>query len=91
MATFGERLQLLRQNKKQTQAQVAVVFNMSERAYRRYENGQSTPHHDTLIKLADFFDVSLDYLVGRDSHRRDADGGITVKATPADLLGEATT
>ena len=65
MATFGERLQTLRKDKNHTQAQIAVLFDITERAYRRYENGQSTPHYETLTKIADYFEVSLDYLTGR--------------------------
>ena len=65
MATFGERLQYLRTNKHITQKYMASTFKITERAYQRYEGDQSTPHYNTLIALADYFDVSLDYLVGR--------------------------
>ena len=85
MATFGERLQSLRKSKALTQTQVAELLDMTERAYRRYENDQSTPHYDTLVKLADYFDVSLDYLTGRDAYWHDADGNIKVKVPP-DIL-----
>ncbi len=44
---------------------MAREFELTERAYQRYEGDASTPHHDTLLALADFFNVSLDYLVGR--------------------------
>ena len=85
MATFGERLQSLRQAKNLTQVQIATLFGMTERAYRRYENNQSTPHYDTLVKLADYFDVSIDYLTGRRNFSFDADGNITVKV-PIDII-----
>jgi transcriptional regulator with XRE-family HTH domain len=65
MATFGERLSVLRKERKSTQKQIAVIFGVTERAYQRYEGNQSTPNYATLIALADYFDVSLDYLVGR--------------------------
>ena len=68
--TFGERLQLLRKNKGITQVQMADILEMTERAYRRYENNQSTPHYETLLKIADYFDVSLDYLTGRSENPR---------------------
>ena len=65
MATFGQRLQLLRNSNGITQKHMSSVFQLTERAYRRYENDDSTPHYHTLIALADYFNVSLDYLVGR--------------------------
>ena len=65
MATFGERLKQLRLSKNLTQKHMSVEFQVTERAYQRYESNGSTPHHNTLLALADYFDVSLDYLVGR--------------------------
>ena len=65
MDTFGNRLKSLRQLNNLTQKQMASKFKITERAYQRYEGDQSTPHYNTLIALADFFNVSLDYLVGR--------------------------
>jgi transcriptional regulator with XRE-family HTH domain len=65
MNTFGARLQQLRKVKNITQSQMSEKFDMSERGYRAYENNTSTPHYGTLISLADYFGVSLDYLVGR--------------------------
>ena len=44
---------------------MAEIFNITERGYQNYEIGKSTPNFNVLISLADFFDVSLDYLVGR--------------------------
>jgi transcriptional regulator with XRE-family HTH domain len=65
MPNLGERLKQLRQSRKLTQKQMAIKFNMQERSYQRYENNDSTPHYEPLIALADYFDVSLDYLTGR--------------------------
>jgi transcriptional regulator with XRE-family HTH domain len=62
---FPERLKKLRQTKGITQKQLAFHFGLTERGYQRYENGTSTPYFKTLIALADYFNVSLDYLVGR--------------------------
>ena len=41
------------------------IINNTEKCYQNYEGNRSTPHFKTLIILADYFDVSLDYLVGR--------------------------
>ena len=65
MATFGERLKLLRKSKKLTQKQMSEFINSTEKCYQNYEINRSTPHFVTLIFFADYFDVSLDYLVGR--------------------------
>lgn len=48
-----------------TQKQVAEGISVTEQAYQRYEYGKVVPSALVLIALADFFDVSLDYLVGR--------------------------
>lgn len=48
-----------------TQKQVADGLGISEQAYQRYEYGKIVPSALVLIALADYFDVSLDYLVGR--------------------------
>lgn len=65
MASFGSRLKELRNAKKMTQKQMAIEFGMTERAYQNYEINKSMPNVLLLIALADYFDVSLDYLVGR--------------------------
>ena len=65
MSTFGERLKLLRKGKNLTQRQMAALINCTENGYQNYEINRSTPHFATLIYLADFFNVTLDYLVGR--------------------------
>lgn len=65
MATFGERIKFLRLHIGMTQKQMSKQFNITERAYQRYEANQSTPNYAVLLSLADYFDVSLDYLCGR--------------------------
>ncbi len=62
---FKERLKDLRKNNNVTQKQLADLLEMSERAYQNYEYGNREPNFKTAIKIADYFDVSLDYLVGR--------------------------
>ena len=59
------RLKELRKSRKITQAAVAEGVNCSAAAYSRYENGTRQPSLDMVLKLADFFGVSLDYLFGR--------------------------
>ena len=65
MATLSDRLQQLKTEKKLLQKDIAKDNNLSLRAYQYYERGERNPTSDILIKLADYFNVSLDYLVGR--------------------------
>lgn len=59
------RLKELRKNNKITQKQIANAVELSERNYQYLEYGTIKPSYDTLLKLADYFNVSIDYLVGR--------------------------
>lgn len=65
MFSFNEHLRTLRKNQRATQKEVAAAVNVTERNYQDWEAGKSKPGFDALISLADYFSVSLDYLVGR--------------------------
>lgn len=65
MDVFLSRLKSLRLEIKVTQKALAEYLGVSERAYQHYELGSREPNIKTLKALADYFDVSLDYLVGR--------------------------
>lgn len=62
---FSERLKQLRLLLGCTQSQMADLLEITARGYRNYELGAREPELSTLIKLADYFEVSLDDLVGR--------------------------
>lgn len=62
---FSERLLRLRRERNVTQRQLAEELQISELAIQHYESQRRKPAFDILIALADYFDVSLDYLVGR--------------------------
>lgn len=65
MGKINERIKMLRTSNGLTQKQLADAINVSEVSLQRFEYGSSRPSLDTLIALADLFQVSLDYLVGR--------------------------
>ena len=65
MATLGERLQQLQIERGILKKDIAKEVGLSIMGYYRYERGERQPTADVLITLADFFDVSIDYLVGR--------------------------
>lgn len=58
-------LKSLRRAKNLSQKQLAREINLSQAAYSLYEHGTRKPSLEILIKLADYYNVSLDYLVGR--------------------------
>ena len=62
---IGEVLKGLRKDRKLTQQQIADEVNISQRAYAHYEKGDREPNIETMIRLADYYKVSLDYLTGR--------------------------
>ncbi len=62
---LAKRLKQCRKEKGYTQYEVAIYCNITEKAYQNYELMTREPKIEILIKIADIFDVSLDYLVGR--------------------------
>ena len=61
----GANIATNRKNMNMTQRQLAEQLGITQPSYIRYDNGSSEPNIDTLIKIADMFDVSVDYLIGR--------------------------
>ena len=62
---FSGRLAELRANHRVSSQALAEAIGVSRPAISRFEHGIDFPHVNTLVALADYFDVSLDYLVGR--------------------------
>lgn len=77
MANFSERLSELIESKGIMKKSVAEFLGVTYRTINNYENGVREPSIDQLTKLADFFEVSIDYLTGRSDDptppTRDAD------------------
>ena len=65
MKIFQERLIEQRKLNRLTQRQLADFLKIAQPSYIRYENGSAEPTLENLVKLADFFDVSVDYLLGK--------------------------
>ncbi len=59
------RLRSLRKAKRISQVKLAMDLNMNQNSISRYENGEREADYQTLIAFADYFGVSLDYLLGR--------------------------
>lgn len=65
MKIFCERLIEQRKINKMTQRQVAEALKIKQPSYIRYEKGDAQPSLESLVALANLFDVSVDYLLGR--------------------------
>lgn len=59
------RIKELREKRHLTQKELAEILEMQLTQYRRYENGERPVPFDFVVKLADFYGVSLDYIAGR--------------------------
>ena len=70
---FKDKIKFLRKHQELSQAQVAKEINILQSAYSHYEQGISEPNFETLKKLANFFDVSIDYLLENDRSLSDTD------------------
>ena len=63
---FGTRLNSVRKQKGFTALYMSEQLNMQIRSYRRYESGHCEPSLESLKKIADILDISVDFLLGRD-------------------------
>lgn len=73
---FNENLKNLRLCSALMQKEIAQMLNVSVRTFQGWETGRTEPNIEKLIQIADLFDVSIDYLVGRcstASHEVDAE------------------
>jgi transcriptional regulator with XRE-family HTH domain len=66
---IGDRLKKLRLEKGLTIREVAKIFNISKSTVSDYERGRTTPNYELLIKMADYFNVTTDYLLGLTDER----------------------
>lgn len=73
----AQKLKALRKAKGITQSELADILGVARTTYANYEQGTREPDNKTLNKLADYFEVSTDYLLGRDTPRW---------ATPDDII-----
>ena len=59
------RLKALRKSRNISQLKLALDLNMNQNTISRYENREREADYETLVRFADYFDVSLDFLLGR--------------------------
>ena len=66
---LAERLKSLRKERKLKQEEVAEELGIAVRSYCRYEYGEREPNASVLWRMADFYGVTIDYLVGRSDEK----------------------
>ena len=66
---LNQKLAALRNEKKNTQQEISIIIGVTRPAYTAYEKGTRTPDYNLVVKLADYFEVSVDYLLGRTDNR----------------------
>ena len=64
--TFPQRLKELRTKEQLTQQQMGLRLNMDQSTYSRYENGNTAPVIDIIFRIVEEFNVSVDWLLGKD-------------------------
>lgn len=84
------KLKILRKAKKLTQKQVADAVGIGMQAYAYYEKAEREPSQETLIKLADFFGVTVDELLGRTSEPQLFDNARVERPEILDLWSKLT-
>lgn len=65
VSKFSENFKLLRKSKSYSQAELAELLGISKSSVNMYERGEREPNSEMLIKIADLFEVSIDFLIGR--------------------------
>ena len=70
MTVFAERLKKLRKEKKISQQELAQMVGVDIRQISRYEGGKIVPYAETIVKLANVFNVTTDYLLIKNAPRK---------------------
>lgn len=66
---FNDRLRQLREERRQTQREGAIQLGIDPAKYNKWENGVNRPDYETLFRLADYYNVTIDYLLGYSNTR----------------------
>ena len=67
---YFKRLRDLREDADLTQTELSKYLNVSKRSYSHYENGTRNIPVDIIVSIADFYDVSVDYILERTNNRK---------------------
>ena len=94
MGTFGQRLRELRNQRGISQNELSKYIGVSKSSVNMYERGEREPGFETLEAIADFFNVNMDYLLGRESEKPPTDSlskisSVTSEFNPAEFSAPA--
>ena len=67
---FGDRIKKLRDEKNISQFELSEFLGISQQALSKWENEKTEPDNDSLVKLANYFNVSTDYLLGNSESKK---------------------
>lgn len=87
---IGKRIKSLRENANLTQVELAKTLKINNSTLSQYESGVRVPSDDIKITIANYFDVSLDYLLGRTDDPTPVDKGSESTSTSRNGLGGKT-
>ena len=85
--TFGQRLRKLRNNQGLTLEDMSNKFNKTKSTFSSYETGRRKPDMDLIVELASYFNVSVDYLLGRANTRKLPPNALDKKMTEIPVIG----
>lgn len=86
MADFPSRLKALREENSLLQKELAAILKLNRATLASWESGNRTPELGTAEKLADFFKVSIDYLLGRTNERQPDSEMHALSLSPDELV-----
>ena len=84
--TFGNRLKKLRSEKRITGEELGKILNVTKVAVSNWESDRRFPDQDTLKNIADYFDVSVDYLLCRNDARNTINDKVNTSNTTFDII-----
>ena len=84
--SFAMRLKKLREQKKLNQTELANLLEVSNGSISKWERGDRQPDYETLEKIADTFNVTIDYLLGRSDIKYKSDNSQINFSTPQEAL-----
>lgn len=84
--SFAMRLKKLREQKKLNQTELANLLEVSNGSISKWERGDRQPDYETLEKIADIFNVTIDYLLGRSDVKYKSDDSQMSFSTPQEAL-----
>ena len=90
MNLISKRIKNLRESRDLTQQTLCVMIDMVQQQYSKYENGKSDIPSHILARLAEYYDVSTDYLLGR-TDCKEGIAALTAEVTPEITVGAVIT